>query len=44
MLVEWLEMLKEKDCFVLFLGYDIFIYQQMIEDVFGIKGIVGVVV
>ncbi|RJS54741.1 tRNA (adenosine(37)-N6)-threonylcarbamoyltransferase complex dimerization subunit type 1 TsaB [Bacillus subtilis] len=41
MLAEWLEMLKEKDRPVLFLGHDTSIHKQMIEDVLGTKGIIG---
>ncbi|MEC1652679.1 tRNA (adenosine(37)-N6)-threonylcarbamoyltransferase complex dimerization subunit type 1 TsaB [Bacillus vallismortis] len=41
MLAEWLEMLKEKDRPVLFLGHDTSIHKQMIEDVLGIKGVIG---
>ncbi|MDU0156095.1 tRNA (adenosine(37)-N6)-threonylcarbamoyltransferase complex dimerization subunit type 1 TsaB [Bacillus cabrialesii] len=41
MLTDWLEMLKEKDRPVLFLGHDTSIHKQMIEDVLGTKGIIG---
>lgn len=41
MLAEWLEMLKEKDRPVLFLGHDTSIHKQLIEDVLGTKGIIG---
>ncbi len=40
MLAEWLEMLKEKDRPVLFLGHDTSIHKQLIEDVLGTKGII----
>ncbi|MEC3757382.1 tRNA (adenosine(37)-N6)-threonylcarbamoyltransferase complex dimerization subunit type 1 TsaB [Bacillus halotolerans] len=41
MLTEWLEMLKEKDRPVLFLGHDTSIHKEMILDVLGTKGIIG---
>ncbi|MBG9768329.1 MULTISPECIES: tRNA (adenosine(37)-N6)-threonylcarbamoyltransferase complex dimerization subunit type 1 TsaB [Bacillus] len=41
MLAEWLEMLKEKDRPVLFLGHDTSIHKQMIEDVLGTKAVIG---
>lgn len=37
MLADWLEMLKEKDRPVLFLGHDTSLHKQMIEDVLGTK-------
>ncbi|MCK8101531.1 tRNA (adenosine(37)-N6)-threonylcarbamoyltransferase complex dimerization subunit type 1 TsaB [Bacillus sp. 2CMS4F] len=44
MLTEWLEMLKEKDRPVLFLGYDTSIHKETILDVLGTKGIIGAAV
>ncbi|MCC2930204.1 tRNA (adenosine(37)-N6)-threonylcarbamoyltransferase complex dimerization subunit type 1 TsaB [Bacillus sp. LBG-1-113] len=41
MLTEWLEMLKEKDCPVLFLGHDTSIHKETILDVLGTKGVIG---
>ncbi|MDG3075774.1 tRNA (adenosine(37)-N6)-threonylcarbamoyltransferase complex dimerization subunit type 1 TsaB [Bacillus halotolerans] len=41
MLTEWLEMLKEKDRPVLFLGHDTSIHEETILDVLGTKGIIG---
>lgn len=41
MLTEWLEMLKEKDRPVLFLGHDTSIHKETILDVLGTKGIIG---
>ncbi|AZV48779.1 tRNA (adenosine(37)-N6)-threonylcarbamoyltransferase complex dimerization subunit type 1 TsaB [Bacillus halotolerans] len=41
MLTEWLEMLKEKDRSVLFLGHDTSIHKETILDVLGTKGIIG---
>lgn len=41
MLADWLEMLKEKDRPVLFLGHDTSLHKQMIEDVLGTKGFIG---
>ncbi|MEK4376849.1 MULTISPECIES: tRNA (adenosine(37)-N6)-threonylcarbamoyltransferase complex dimerization subunit type 1 TsaB [unclassified Bacillus (in: firmicutes)] len=41
MLTEWLEMLKEKDRPVLFLGNDTSIHKETILDVLGTKGIIG---
>ncbi|QPZ41208.1 tRNA (adenosine(37)-N6)-threonylcarbamoyltransferase complex dimerization subunit type 1 TsaB [Bacillus halotolerans] len=41
MLTEWLEMLKEKDRPILFLGHDTSIHKETILDVLGIKGIIG---
>lgn len=41
MLTEWLEMLKEKDRPILFLGHDTSIHKETILDVLGTKGIIG---
>ncbi|MCY9184929.1 tRNA (adenosine(37)-N6)-threonylcarbamoyltransferase complex dimerization subunit type 1 TsaB [Bacillus halotolerans] len=41
MLTEWLEMLKDKDRPVLFLGNDTSIHKETILDVLGTKGIIG---
>ncbi|MEC1663546.1 tRNA (adenosine(37)-N6)-threonylcarbamoyltransferase complex dimerization subunit type 1 TsaB [Bacillus halotolerans] len=41
MLTEWLEMLKEKDRPVLFLGHDTSIHKETILDVLGTNGIIG---
>ncbi|MCY9190734.1 tRNA (adenosine(37)-N6)-threonylcarbamoyltransferase complex dimerization subunit type 1 TsaB [Bacillus sp. FSL K6-1005] len=41
MLTEWLEMLKEKDRPVLFLGHDTSIHKETILDVLGTKGVIG---
>ncbi|MEC1679632.1 tRNA (adenosine(37)-N6)-threonylcarbamoyltransferase complex dimerization subunit type 1 TsaB [Bacillus mojavensis] len=41
MLTEWLEILKEKDRPVLFLGHDTSIHKETILDVLGTKGIIG---
>ncbi|PTU27301.1 tRNA (adenosine(37)-N6)-threonylcarbamoyltransferase complex dimerization subunit type 1 TsaB [Bacillus subtilis] len=41
LLADWLEMLKEKDRPVLFLGHDTSIHKQLIEDVLGTKGFIG---
>lgn len=41
MLADWLEMLKEKDRPVLFLGHDTSIHKQMIKDVLRTKGFIG---
>ncbi|MEC1752074.1 tRNA (adenosine(37)-N6)-threonylcarbamoyltransferase complex dimerization subunit type 1 TsaB [Bacillus mojavensis] len=41
MLTDWLEMLKEKDRPVLFLGHDTSIHKETILDVLGKKGVIG---